>query len=232
MPPRGKFIVFEGIDGSGKRTQLELLVRAITDRGIPCEKISFPRYEGLFGGLVARYLNGEFGTLENVDAHLSAVLFAGDRFEAKPKIEATLASGKNLVADRYIASNLAHQGARVKSEKRGGFLRWMKRLECEIYGLPSEDVVIYLRVPAPAAHEQVGTKGERDYTSLPRDIQESNLEHLEEASDVYDSLAREPNWVIIECYDAGADAMRPAEEIHKEILSVIEARVLSTRLAS
>ena len=126
MPPLGKLIVFEGIDGSGKRTQLELLTRALTDRGIPHERISFPRYDGFFGSLVAKYLNGDFGGLDKVDAHLSALLYAGDRFEAKPRIESILASGKLLVADRYIASNLAHQGARAPREQREEFLAWLK----------------------------------------------------------------------------------------------------------
>lgn len=228
MPVRGKFIVLEGIDGSGKRTQLDLLVRALSSRGIPTEQISFPRYEGFFGSLVARYLNGDFGTLETVDPHFSSLLYAGDRFEARPKIEAALTSGKILMADRYIASNLAHQGARAPREKREEFLKWLKELEYEIYALPAEDVVIYLRVPVDAAHQQIGAKGARDYTKLARDIHESNLSHLADTSEVYDSLAGASNWVTIESFDAKAGAMRPPEEIHREVLAAIEKRILES----
>ena len=119
----------------------------------------FPRYDGFFGKLVARFLNGEFGPLDAVDAHFSALLYAGDRYEAKPRIESELAAGRTVLADRYIGSNLAHQGARVRREERGEFLDWLKKLEYEIYALPAEDLVIYLRVPVAEAHRLVGQKG-------------------------------------------------------------------------
>ena len=185
MPARGKLIVLEGIDGSGKRTQLDFLARALAERGVAFTQISFPRYDGFFGKLVARFLNGEFGSLASVDPHFSALLYAGDRLESKPALEAALASGKIVLADRYIASNLAHQGARVPPEKREEFLAWLKQLEYEVYGLPAEDLVIYLRVPAAEAHRLAGERGKlgaRDYTKLRRDLQESDMAHLEAAS--------------------------------------------------
>ena len=129
-------------------------------------------YDGFFGKLVARFLNGEFGPLAAVDPHFSALLYAGDRLESKPSIEAALASGKIVLADRYIASNLAHQGARMPTEKREEFIAWLKQLEYEVYGLPAEDLVLYLRVPAAEAHRLVGERGARDYTNLRRDLQE------------------------------------------------------------
>src|SRR5580692_11000422 len=102
MTAPGKLIALEGIDGSGKRTQLDLLARDIEARGLPALRISFPRYDSSFGKLVARYLNGEFGSLETVDPHLSALLYAGDRLEAKADIHAALAAGKIVLADRYV----------------------------------------------------------------------------------------------------------------------------------
>ncbi len=229
MPARGKFIVLEGIDGSGKRTQLDMLARVLASRGVPFAQISFPRYDGFFGKLVARYLNGEFGSLEAGDAHFSALLYAGDRLEAKPTIESSLASGNILLADRYIGSNLAHQGARVPSEKRGDFLQWLKQLEYQVYALPAEDLVIYLHVPPAIAHRLIGEKAARDYTKLQRDIQESNIAHLQAASDVYDHLAREPNWHRIECYDSAAGALRSPEKIHQEILTAVDARIATSQ---
>jgi dTMP kinase len=225
MPARGKLIVLEGIDGSGKRTQLEMLARALGTRGAAFRQLSFPRYDGFFGKMVARFLNGDFGPLDAVDAHFSALLYAGDRLEAKPGIEANLAEGLILLSDRYIGSNLAHQGARVKTEKRAEFLRWLKQLEYEIYALPAEDLVIYLRVPATEAHRMVGQKGAREYTKLRRDLLESDITHLEAASEVYDGLARQPNWLRIECYDTSTCALRAPEQIHKEILAAVEARI-------
>jgi dTMP kinase len=226
MPPRGKLIVLEGIDGSGKRTQLEALARELSARGIPSTEISFPHYEGFFGKLVARFLNGEFGDLAAVDPHFSALLYAGDRLESKPMLDAALASGKIILADRYVGSNLAHQGSRVTHEKRADFLIWLKQLEYQVYGLPAEDLVIYLRVPVAEAHRLIGEKSARDYTNLRRDLQESNFAHLESAAALYDELARQPNWVKIECMDADGGLRTPAA-IHQDVLAAVEAQISS-----
>jgi len=224
---RGKFIVIEGIDGAGKGTQTDLLARAFEQRGIPFVKFGFPRYESSFGRLIARFLNGEFGPLPAVDAHFSALLYAGDRFEAKPDLEAALNSGRTVVTDRYIASNLAHQAARVPAESRAEFISWLRQLEYGIYGLPIEDLVIYLRVPADEGHRLVGLKSARSYTAKSRDLQESDVLHLKEAALVYDELAQASNWVTIECFDARSEKLRLPEEIHRDVLEAVDARVLS-----
>jgi dTMP kinase len=235
MPARGKLIVLEGIDGSGKRTQLEMLARAFAERGVDYKQISFPRYDGFFGKLVARFLNGEFGALDAVDAHFSALLYAGDRLEAKPAIEAELAAGRNVLCDRYIGSNLAHQSAMVPRGKRKEFLRWLKQLEYKIYALPAEDLVIYLRLPAAEAQRLVGEKGRRKYTMRRRDILEANLAHLKTASEVYDDLARQPNWAKVECavtHIRGVSSLRTPEEIHQDVFAAIEKRVFRARRAA
>ncbi|MFZ0412937.1 MAG: hypothetical protein WA875_06995 [Candidatus Acidiferrales bacterium] len=231
MTARGKFIVLEGIDGSGKRTQIEMLARALETRGVAYAGISFPNYAGFFGKLVAQFLNGDFGPLEAVDAHFSALLYAGDRLESKPAIEKELDAGKVVLADRYIGSNLAHQGARVPREKRAEFIAWLKQLEYGVYALPPEDLVIYLRLPPAEAHRLVGQKGARDYTKLQRDIQESNLGHLEAASEVYDELALQANWVTIDCFESAQGELRRPEAIHEEILAAVETRALAGRAA-
>jgi dTMP kinase len=232
MSTRGKLIALEGIDGSGKRTQLDMLARSLSERNVPLSQISFPRYDGFFGKLVARFLNGDFGPLDAVDAHFSALLYAGDRYEAKPGIESELSAGRTVLADRYIGSNLAHQGARVRSDDRGEFIDWLKKLEYEIYSLPAEDLVIYLRIPVAEAHRLVGEKGARNYTKLRRDILESDIAHLKAAAEVYDELARQPHWVRIECFDANACALRSPDAIHAEILNAIETRFLKPQGAT
>jgi len=229
MPARGKFIALEGIDGSGKRTQLDMLARALGDRNVALSEISFPRYEGFFGKLIAQFLNGDFGPLDAIDAHFSALLYAGDRYEAKPTIEANLANGRTVLADRYVGSNLAHQGARALRENRAVFIEWLKKLEYEIYSLPVEDLVIYLRLPVTEAHRLVGQKGTRDYTKLRRDIQESNIAHLDAAAEVYDELARQPNWVKIECFDATTGKLRAPASIHADVLAAVESIALQSQ---
>jgi dTMP kinase len=227
MAARGKFIVLEGIDGSGKRTQIEALALALARRGGNCSQISFPNYQGFFGKLVARFLNGEFGALSAVDPHFSALLYAGDRLESKPSIESALAAGKTVLADRYIGSNLAHQGARMPKEKRPEFLAWLKQLEYGVYGLPAEDLVVYLRVPAGEAHRLIAQKGSRDYTKLRRDLQEADIGHLEAAAEVYEELSKQPNWLRIDCFDPSAGAMRPPAEIHEELFAAVEGNISS-----
>ena len=125
MSPRGKLIAIEGIDGSGKRTQLDLLAAALAKaegRG-SVYSTGFPQYDSWFGKMVGQFLNGDFGPLEDVDPHFTALLYAGDRFEAKPKLEAALSNGQIVLVDRYIGSNLAHQVARARPEERAEFLR-------------------------------------------------------------------------------------------------------------
>src|ERR1700674_2450660 len=227
MATRGKLIALEGIDGSGKRTQLDLLARALDARGLATFRISFPRYESFSGELVGHYLNGDFGPLSAVDPHLSAVLYAGDRLEAKPEIEAALSAGKIVLADRYIGSNMAHQSARVPPEQREEFFAWLKRLEYGLYALPVEDLVVYLRVPVAEAHRLVGLKSARAYTSLKRDIQEADIKHLEQTAIIYDRLATEASWVRIDCTNAASGVLHSPEEIHRAVLQAVETRILS-----
>ncbi len=246
MPSRGQLIAFEGIDGSGKRTQMEMLARVFEANGIVVARVSFPQYDRFFGNMVAQFLNGDFGSLDAVDPHFSALLYAGDRLESKPEVEAALEAGKILLADRYIGSNLAHQGARVPEKDRAQFLDWLRQLEYGTYGLPKEDVVVYLRAPATAAQRLVGKKPARDYTRKRRDLQEANLAHLKTASEVYDELSRDPHWIRIECGapqaagrmneagstrrggrrgDAHSVHLRSPEAIHNDVLAAIEARL-------
>ena len=224
----GVLLAIEGIDGAGKRTQSDLLSRALIARGMSLVSFSFPRYESFFGKLVARFLNGEFGPLDAVDPHFSALLYAGNRLEAKPELEAALAAGKSILADRYIGSNLAHQTARVPAAQRAEFIAWLRKLEYSVYGLPMEDLVIFLRLAPSSAQQLVAHKAAREYTPRRHDLQESDLSHLHEAALVYEQLAAQPNWVTIDCA-APAGGVKPAAEIHNAILAAVESRVLSHR---
>ncbi len=227
MTTRGKLIAIEGIDGSGKRTQLELLTLTLKARGHSVYSTGFPQYDSWFGKMVGKFLNGDLGPLESVDPHFSAMLYAGDRFEAKFKLEAALDSGQILLVDRYIASNLAHQTARVPPAKRSEFLQWIEHLEYQIYGLPRENLILYLRVPPREAQRLVALKSARSYTSAQKDLQEASLRHLEDAAEMYDSLSRSTPWATIQCFDATRDTMREPEEIAIEVLAAVEGVLAS-----
>lgn len=227
MTTRGKLIAIEGIDGSGKRTQVELLTLTLKARGHSVYSTGFPQYDSWFGKMVGKFLNGDLGPLDSVDPRFSAMLYAGDRFEAKFKLEAALDSGQILLVDRYIASNLAHQTARVPPAKRAEFLQWIEYLEYEIYGLPRENLILYLRVPPREAQRLVALKSARSYTSAQRDLQEASLRHLEDAAEMYDSLSRSIPWATIQCFDATHDTMREPEDIAIEVLAAVEGVLAS-----
>jgi dTMP kinase len=226
----GKLIAIEGIDGSGKRTQLDLLAKAFTARGVQIQATAFPHYDSWFGKMVGQFLNGDFGALDSVDPHFAALLYAGDRFEAKQELSAAIEQGKVVLTDRYIASNLAHQTARVQQDQRDEFMAWLEHLEYNIYGLPHEDLVIYLRLPAAQAQSLVSKKPARTYTSAKQDIQESSLRHLEEAAAMYDHLSRRPRWSTVDCYGGASHEMRAPEKIAADILALVEP-LLATHIA-
>jgi dTMP kinase len=223
MTTGGKLIAIEGIDGSGKRTQVELLKVALGARGHQTFVTGFPIYNSWFGGMVGEFLDGGFGPLDEVDPHFTALLYAGDRFESKGPIVEALAAGKIVLADRYIGSNMAHQTARVAAAERAEFVKWIEHLEYQIYGLPRESVVIYLRVPPAEAQKLVALKSARGYTASTHDLLEGNLRHLEDAAAMYDELAKRANWISVQCFDSRAKAMRAPEVIAAEISTAVEA---------
>jgi dTMP kinase len=221
MTTRGKLIAVEGIDGSGKGTQVRLLARELDSQGYRVLSTGFPQYESWFGKMVGQFLNGDFGPLDSVDPHFTALLYAGNRFECRQPIVEALESGGVVLADRYIASNLAHQTVRTAPEKRDEFRAWIEHLEYRIYGLPTEDLVLYLRLPPSEAQTLVAKKSLREYTDSAHDILESDLRHLQDAADMYEVLSRRPNWKTIDCFDSAKRAVRPAEEISADILAAV-----------
>jgi len=227
MSTRGLLIAIEGIDGSGKHTQAKLLEHSLQRLGHSIYSTGFPQYESWFGTMVGKFLNGDFGPLENIDPHFTALLYAGDRFEAKQRLESALSTGKLVLIDRYIGSNLAHQVALAAPEKRAEFLRWIEHLEYTIYGLPRENLILYLRVPPSQAQKLVALKGERNYTRATHDLQEKSLRHLEDAAEMYDMLSRSKPWATVQCFDAQTGTLRLPEEISAEVLSAVRS-VLAT----
>jgi len=219
---RGLLIAFEGIDGSGKHTQAKLLERSLLTSGYAVYSTGFPQYDSWFGTMVGKFLNGDFGPLDNVDPHFTALLYAGDRFEAKQRLEANLNQGKIVIIDRYVGSNLAHQVARATPEKRSEFLRWIEHLEYNIYGLPHENLILYLRVPPRQAQQLIARKTERSYTAAKHDLLETSLRHLQDAAEMYDVLSRSRPWATIQCFDAKNNSVRLPEDIAAETLEAVK----------
>lgn len=203
----GRLIVIDGTDGSGKTTQTALLIRRLRTAGVRCEGIEFPQYgQSFFAELVARYLNGEFGGHDDISPYLASILYAGDRWQAKERMERWLSEGAAVVCNRYVSANQGHQGAKVADPvERARFLAWLDRLEFGVFGVPRPDLILFLRVPPELAQKLIDNKGRRAYLKgAKRDIHEASLDHLAKAEETYRQLAAESeNWVQIECAPGG-----------------------------
>ncbi|MFC7775951.1 hypothetical protein ACFQW4_02600 [Pantoea sp. GCM10028869] len=210
-------IAIEGIDGSGKNTQTEVLLSKLINEGFDASKMGFPCYEStFFGQEVANYLNGKFGSLSEVPAKFSSLLYAGDRFEKKHEIIEKSSNNKILVIDRYVASNIAHQTAKLYDEDREILKKWIEHLEYHVYGLPKPDVCILLNLDVSTSSELVLKKEARNYTSKNKDLHEEDDNYLSKVAVVYKELAMESDyWNTIECLDNGI--LRSIEDISEEI---------------
>lgn len=220
MKAKGKLIVFEGIDGSGKATQAKLLLAWLKRRGYKTEYIDFPRYHDSFHGkVVGRYLKGEFGKLTEVNPYLASLSFALDRLTAKDELKRFLAQGKIVVANRYVSSNMAYQAARLKKSQRKTFLSWLSEMEYKVHALPKEDLVIFLHLAPEIGQKLLDKRGERD-------LYEGSLPYLKKVEKIYLALCRRSkNWMKIECASPAGN-LKTKVEIHKSIVSLLEKRGL------
>jgi dTMP kinase len=221
-PVPGTFVAIEGIDGSGKGTQAALLVEAAREAGLSTALISFPLYDdNPFSVAVADYLNGAFGTVDQVHPELSGLLYACDRFHARPALERALAENDLVVCDRYVPSNLAHQGAKLAGAERERLLEWLVSVEYGEFGLPRPDLVVLLDLPAALARALVERKPVREYTTLTADIHEEAGDHLASAREVYLELARRDpgSWHTVAV--AGPDGVRSVEAVAADVWSAV-----------
>lgn len=221
---RGKLIVIDGGDGSGKTTQSGMLIEYLKTNNVPVKGFDFPRYYSSFHGKIAgRFLAGEFG--ENVSPYLASLAYALDRASAKEEMDEWLSHGGVIVSNRYATSNMAHQGARLPAGKREEFLDWIDELEYKVHKIPREDIVIYLHVPWQIGMELTKKKGDRAYLGTRKDILEADIAHRQESECMYLSLAKKrKNWVLVECVQGGK--ILPKEEIHQKILGILREKYL------
>ncbi len=221
---RGKLIVFEGTDGSGKGTQLSLLVDTFKTQHIACETMDFPRYEkSFFGDLAGRMLAGDFGGVNAIPSELAALPYACDRWLLKDELLGWLSAEKIVVSNRYTASSAVYQAAKMPTEKQYAFLDWVYKLEQEVIGLPKEDLVLFFHVPVSVSQELVAKKEKRAYLGdKKKDIYEENIGIQESVERLYLALAStRSNWRTIECVENGL--IRPPSAIQKDILDVLQA---------
>jgi dTMP kinase len=222
---KGKFIVLEGTDGSGKATQLELLGNFLKTHGYKVKQVDFPQYyTSFFGKLVGRFLKGEFGGINEVSPYLASLTYAGDRFEAKERIRTWLDQGKFVISNRYVGSNMAHQTVKLPKKEQLKFLRFLEKMEYKVFEIPREDVVIVLYVPVNIGQKLVNNKEKRKYLGRKLDIHEADFSHQQKASEMYLRLVkRYPYWTKIDCCDRRRKLRKP-EEIHKLVCQVLKKK--------
>ncbi len=188
---QGLFIVLEGTDGSGKGTQFQLLAEKLERAGHDIVLFDFPQYDKPSSYFVKQYLNGEYGTAEDIGPYTGSMFYALDRFDASDAIRKALEAGKIVLANRFTGSNMAHQGTKFRdAHERRGYFIWLDNLEFEMLRIPRPDLNIVLRVPADIAQKLVDGKERRNYTDKKRDLHEADLSHMERAVEVYDDLCQ------------------------------------------
>jgi dTMP kinase len=219
------FIVLEGIDGSGKGTQAARLAETAAARGRSVASFSFPLYDdNPFSRAIGQYLNGELGALEDVHPALSALLYACDRFHARPELERAIEERDLVVCDRYVASNLAHQGSQLEGAERERLLEWLLEVEYGEFRLPKPDLVVLLDAHPKLARELVAKKGARSYTSLEADILESDEAHGDASREIYLELARRDDWHVVGTAREDG-SVRDIDEIAADIWAAVEPRL-------
>lgn len=219
MQTKGKLIVFEGIDGSGKSTQFDLLTKRLQKEGVNFRRVVFPQYSEPSSALLRMYLNGEFGKDPlAVNAYAAASFFAVDRVASYiQKWREYYLSGGIVLTDRYTTSNAVHQGSKLEPSEREAFFRWLYEYEFTLLGLPAPDSVIYMDIPLEISVKQM-RKREKE-TDTHGDIHETNNEYLNKCCESGKQAAEYFSWDKIRCAENGE--MRSISAIHEEIYEIL-----------
>ena len=225
MKQKGKLIIIEGNDGSGKTTQLNLLVKYLKSKKIPTKTLAFPRYDdSFFGKFIAAYLRGEYGKLSDVNPYLITFPYALDRAEVRSTIQKWIDEGYYLVFGRYVPSNLAHQSGRLPKNQRKKYVDWDMEFEYKINKLPKEDKVIFLHVPYKTSLKLMENPDKQNKNYLKgkkKDMVEKNLEYVKNSEMSYLDLAKRfSHWITIECVKNGE--LRSIQEIHEDIKNALK----------
>ena len=216
----GKLIIFEGLDGSGKGTQTDLLCQALRAKGEEPMQITFPDYESDSSALVKMYLSGQFGQKpDDVNAYASSTFYAVDRFASyKTRWGDFYRRGGLVVSDRYTTSNAVHQCSKLPPMHWDGFLEWLFDFEYKKMGIPAPDAVVYLSVEVEVSQRLIAERYHGDTNKM--DIQEKDIEYLARSRAAAEYCARKLGWERIVCTkeENGQRVMRSSDEIHAEVM--------------
>ncbi len=218
---KGKLIVIEGTDCSGKETQSNLLVKFLNEAGYKTSKYAFPNYNSPTGKIIAGPYLGKEGYqpalfsegASNVDAYCASLLFAMDRKYNIHEVNEMLNNGVNVVLDRYIDSNMAHHGAKLSDDKKGEFYNFIETLEYELLKLPKPDLEVFLHMPTWASKILKSSRNEKP------DQHESDEDYLSKSENAYIEIVQQHNAKTIECVDG--KRIKNIDEISNELCSLV-----------
>lgn len=219
----GQLIAIEGTDGSGKGTQIALLADRLRSEGRSVSTFAFPQYGKKSAGLVEEYLNGAYGKPDNIDPYAGSLFFALDRFDASSKIREAVERGDIVLLDRYLDSNVGHQGGKIRDEsQREKYAAWLYDLEFRILKNPRPDITLVIHVPPSVGQELIKKKTQRAYIEggKTHDMHEDDLTHLLHAEEAFLWLVRRsPNThKLIESY---SDRLLTPQEVHEKVWDAI-----------
>lgn len=218
---KGKLIVIEGLDGSGKSTQINELKKKINTINI--HEIKLPDYDSESSSLVKMYLKGEFGgNPDDVNAYAASAFFAVDRFaNYKTKWKKYYDNGDIIISDRYTTSNAYHQATKMPREKWEDYFAWLENFEYNEIGIPAPNAVIYLDMPVEISQKMMTSRYKGDESK--KDIHESNIEYLKKCRVAALVAAEKMGWSIIKCYED--DEPRSIEDISNEVYTIVSKEI-------
>ncbi len=223
---KGRLIVIDGTDGSGKATQVALLAKRLRADGHKVKMVDFPDYYGnFFGKFIGHCLSEQYFNFVNVHPKIASVLYAADRFESKEKIDKWLKSGYVVLANRYVSANQIHQGGKIKNaKKRQAFIEWLDEMEYKVFKIPRPDVVFYLNLPIASIKRLIRERNKKDpraYLGKKQDVHEKDFNFLENSRKSALWLAKtQKNYIQIDC--ASKDVLRTREDIHNEVFTKVK----------
>lgn len=224
---KGKLIVIDGTDGSGKATQVALLTEHLKKDGYKVKVVDFPEYyKNFFGEFIGHCLSEQYYNFLNVHPKIASVLYAADRWESSDEMRDWLKKGYIVIANRYVSANQIHQGGKTRDAKRrNDFLKWLDQMEYEVFGIPRPDLTLYLSLPINIVlqllKDRDSSKMKREYLKKKKDVHESDVQHLINSRKSALKLEKEiKNFVKIECAEKGKIMTR--EKIHEIIYEKVE----------
>ena len=224
MTTRARLIAIEGLDGSGKGTQLERLGASLRRSGLEVATAAFPAYDaGIVGRKVGEYLDGRLGRVPTDRPWLPALLFATDRYEQRERLLEAARESDFLLVDRYVASNIAYQGVGLEPAALEEFAAWVEELEFGVFALPRPDLQLYLRMPPETARRLVLQKAKRSYTDRGLDLYEEDADRQTRSGEIYEWLAATEfggPWRIVDCAGDGGEP-RARREVTDDLRAVL-----------